>query len=379
MNSNSKPLRISSISDVHCGAKRNGTKFILDNLNKHFSCDEHFSKIDMIIIGGDFYDDLLTYPSPDSGLIDIWISKFIKKCHQFNIVVRVLEGTPSHDRQQSDRFRIINDIHSDISNTSIDLMHVKNLSIEHIDKFDIDVLYIPDEWNHDTSDTLIEVKELLVSKNLTHVDLAFVHGCFDYQMGSVVKDNVKHNSKEYLDIVKGLIFVGHIHQHSSLDRIYSNGSFDRLSHGEEEPKGFLTAIINPDYSYEIKFIENTTARKFITIKCPYEDNELNLKRIEKKVKALPHESFVRIEAKYNSPIITSIDVLKTRWPSIYWSILPKDKDTNEDINVFSKDINYNSILIDKDTITPLVLDRITKLNVSSDILERCALHLKDLL
>lgn len=378
MNSNSKPLRISSISDIHCGNKRNDTRFILENLNKHFSNDEHLSKVDMIIIGGDFFDDLLTYPSIDSGLIDIWISKFLKKCHHYNILVRILEGTPSHDRQQSERFRIINSVHCEVSNSNVDLEYVKILSIEHIDRFDIDVLYVPDEWNHDTADTLIEVKDLLKSKNIYKVDFAFVHGCFDYQLANIIKDNIKHNSNEYLAIVKGLIFVGHIHQNSKLDRIHANGSFDRLAHGEEEIKGFLYAIINPDYSYQITFIENYTARTFITIKCPYEDTEQNLKRIDKRVKSLRSGSFIRIESKYNNPIISNLDIVKRRWPLFNWSILPKDKDTNEEVNVFSQDIIYTPIVINKDTIVSLVIDRVGKLNVSPDIMDRCLLHMKDL-
>ncbi len=378
MNSNFKPLRISSISDVHLGNKRNETKFILDNLDRHFSNDEHLSKVDMIIIGGDFFDDLLTYPSVDSGLIDVWISKFLNKCFKYDILVRILEGTPSHDRQQSVRFKIINSVHCEVSKTNVDLEYVKVLSIEHIEKFDIDILYIPDEWNHDTADTLIEVKDLLKSKNIEKVDFAFVHGCFDYQMGSVIKDNIKHNSQEYLSIVKGLIFVGHIHQNSQLDRIHSNGSFDRLAHGEEENKGFLYAIINPDYSYEMTFIENYTARKFITIKCPYEDTELNLKRIDKRVKGLLSESFIRIESKYNNPIINNLDVIKKRWPLFHWSVLPKDKDNDQEINVFSQDTIYSPIVIDKDTITELVINRIDKLNVSADVMNRCLLHMRDL-
>ena len=319
-------------------------------------------------------------PSEDAGLIDIWISKFLRLCNRYNIIVRVLEGTPSHDRQQSDRFRIINDIHyANDNKTAVDLLYIKTLSIEHIDKYNIDVLYVPDEWNHETSDTLIEVKELLASKNIKQVDYAVMHGGFDYQMGSVIKNNIKHDSKEYLDLVKGLIFIGHIHQHSNCDRIYAGGSFDRLAHGEEETKGFLTATVNKDYSHEIVFVENTTARKFITVKCPYEDAELNLKRIDKHVKKLPSESFVRIETNKANAIVNNIDTLKRKWPFFHWSVLAKDKDIKDDTDIFSEDIIYTPMVIDKETIIPLVIDRISKLNINPDILDRSSMHLKELI
>ncbi len=373
-----KPLRVSVVSDVHLGNKRNDTKFIISNLDKHFSCDEHLSTIDMVVIAGDFYDDLLSYPSIEGGLIDLWISKFLKKCHRYNILVRILEGTPSHDRQQSERFNIISKVHAEVSHCCPDLLYVKSLSIEHIDRFDIDVLYVPDEWSHDTNDTLDEVKSLLKSKNLTQVDIAIMHGLFEYQMGNVIKDNVKHNSKEYLAIVKGLIFIGHIHKRTNLDRIYAQGSFDRLAFGEEEEKGFLTAIINQDYSYEIKFIVNYSARVFMTIKCTSDDIEFNLKKIDKSVKNLRSESFIRVEAKYNNPIVNSSDTLKKRWPCLHWSFLPKETTDVDSTVVFSQDAIYEPIVINKETLLPLVMNRINKFSTDSDILNRCNLHLKDL-
>jgi len=378
MSLNTKPLRISCLGDIHLGHKRNNTAFIIDNLNRHFSNDTHLSKIDIVFIEGDVFDDLLSFPSEDAGLIDIWISRLLRLCSKHNVIVRVLEGTPSHDRQQSDRFRIINEIHSTDIPLSADMKYIKTLCIEHIDKYNIDVLYVPDEWNHETNDTLNDVKELMTGLNLSFVDFAVVHGCFDYQMGDVIKSNLKHNSDEYLSLVKGLIFVGHIHQCSSHSRIHAAGSFDRLAHGEEESKGFLTAIVNPDYSYEMTFVDNYTARKFITIKCPYEDTELNLKRIDKKTRGLPPGSYIRIESKHTNAIVHNLDTLKRRWPLYHWSILLKDKDTGTSIDVFSEIIDYVPMILNKETLTPMVVSRIQKLNVRPDILDRCLLHLEEL-
>jgi len=378
MNLNSKPLRISVISDVHVGSKRNETKYILENLYNCFSNDLHLSNLDIVFIAGDFFDDLLTYPSVDAGLIDMWISRFLKKCNKYNIVVRVLEGTPSHDRQQSVRFDVIANIHCNVSHSYVDIAYIKTLSVEYIEKFDINVLYVPDEWNHETSVTLTEVKELLQSKDIDKVDIAIMHGLFDYQMDGMIKDNIKHNSKEYLELVKGLIFIGHIHKHSSLDRIYAGGSFDRLAHGEEESKGYLDATLNPDYSYTVSFIENTNARKFLTINCPYEDVEINLKRIDKKVKLLNTGSYVRITSKQGNAITSSLDTVRKRWPLLNWSMLIKDKDEKEDtVNVIDESI-YTPMIISKDTIIPLVTDRINKMNIDSNVLDRCMLHLKEL-
>lgn len=373
-----KPLYLSTISDIHLGARRNQSGFIIDNLNKYITCDEHLSKIDMLVFVGDIFDGLLSLPDEDVGLIDKWISNTLKLCYKYKILVRILEGTPSHDRNQSQRFEIINEILFSNNEESLDLKYVKTLSIEHIDRFGIDVLYVPDEWNHTTEETLIEVKNLLSTKGLTSVDFAFMHGCFDFQMPAVVKPSIKHISNEYLSIVKYLIFVGHIHQYSQNDRIFSQGSFDRLAHGEMEAKGFLSAIVNPDASYEVEFIENITARKFITISCTSDEIDDNLKKIEKVVKKLPNQSFVRIEADYKNVILADMDVLARKWPLLIWSSLAKNKDIKEEVNLLSQESIYTPIKIDKTNLSEIVLSRISNLNLSSEVFEKCKLHLKDM-
>jgi predicted MPP superfamily phosphohydrolase len=377
MTLNGKVLRVSTISDIHLGHKRNTSEFIIANLDKYFSNEEHLSIVDLVVIVGDFFDDLLSLASEDVGIIDSWIARFLRLCYKFNVVVRVLEGTPSHDRGQSERFVIINEIQYLSGGRHLDLKYIKTLSIEHIEKFDINVLYVPDEWSHTTDETLVEVKELLLSKSIEQVDFAFMHGAFEYQLPAVVKDTIKHSSKEYLQIVKYLIFIGHVHQHSSYEKIHSQGSFDRLAQGENEAKGFLSAIVNPDTSYEMKFIENVTARKFITVVCKQDDTETNLRKIDKAVKKLPNGSFVRVEAEYTNSILTSLDLIKRRWPLLVWSSLAKKDTSEKEMSVFTQEDTYIPVKIDKDTLLPLVLARLLKLNINPAILDKCKMHLKE--
>lgn len=373
-----KTLRILSISDIHLGHNKTKTDFIVANLNKIFSNDKVLSQVDMVVFVGDVFDRLLSLPAEDTAYIDMWIAKFLRLCRKYNILVRVLEGTPSHDRQQSERFTILNDIHEKHSGVHLDLKHVKDLSIERIDKFGVDVLYVPDEWTPTTEETLAQVKMLMIEKNLDKVDFAFMHGQFAYQLPAHIKNMPRHSEAEYLAIVKYLIFVGHIHTHSTYERIVSQGSTDRLAHGEEGPKGYVKAIVEPSGDYVMTFIENKGAKRYVTVVCPYESVEDNIRKIDAEVKDLSPESFVRIRAEYGSAILTNLDVLKARWPLLIWSTLADKEDKEESKALLDDDIVYTPINIDKDNLAGLLLDRVRKHITDPKVWIICEATLKEM-
>lgn len=370
-------LRIASISDIHLNHRRTKTEFIIQNLNTYFSNDEFLSQVDLLVFVGDVFDDLISMSNEDVSLIQSWIAKCLRLCARYNVCVRVLEGTPSHDRNQSNTFVTINEIHAKNGASEVDLKYVKTLSIEHITRFGIDVLYVPDEWNHDTADTLVEVKTLLKTKGLTQVDYTFLHGCFNYQIPEITKQNIKHNEPDYLALTKHLIFVGHVHKHSRFERIYSNGSFDRLAQNEEEAKGFLYAIVDGS-DYTVKFIVNKTAKRYVSIKSYHDDLADSLKMIDKKVANLPNGSYVRVETSYLNPISGGVDTLKVRWPLFNWSVEIKEKGNTEKITSLVDDVVYTPIIINKETLYNLVIDRLAPFNLHPEILERAKLHLADM-
>ena len=69
------------------------------------------------------------------------------------------------------------------------------------------------------------------------------------------------------EFVKKVIDVGHVHQHRVVGRSVSNGSFDRLNHGDEDPKGLIRIEDYPD-TFKLFFVENEHAAIFNTIKIP---------------------------------------------------------------------------------------------------------------
>jgi hypothetical protein len=374
----SEQLRITSISDIHLLHKNNKTQFIINNLNKYLCNDELLSKTDLLIFAGDVFDGPVAFSNEDIGLINIWVAKLLHKCKRYNVCVRVLEGTPSHDMGQSRIFANINQILFK-GQQSVDLQYVKTLSVEYIERFGINVLYVPDELNHDNHDTYIAVKQLLNTKGLDRVDFAIMHGQFEYQLADVVKKHVKHDSALYLEIVKYLIFVGHIHKYSNMERIYSHGSFDRLAHNEEEAKGFIYATVFKDGNYTCEFIENKTARIYKTVKCHSDDTSINMKRIDKVASKLPDESFIRIMADQTNPIMSANETLKQRWPNLNWSFTKAKENNKRDLAAsYREEEKYTPIIINKDSIRNLLQPRISTLGLSNAVMNRCLLYINEM-
>ncbi len=261
-------LRILELSDIHLGHNNTPTASILKGLYKLLRETPANTEIDLMVLAGDVFDRELTFPNDDLVLIRKWIHDLLCFCKKHDIVLRVLEGTPSHDWKQSFEFAHLNEQ----SAIGADVKYVKTLCIERIEKLDIDVLYVPDEWRTDNNQTWIEVQELLVYKGLTQVDFAFMHGAFAHQMPEEASKWMQfHSAENYLSIVKHHIFIGHIHQYSQFDRILSAGSFDRLSHGDESPKGSIRYVLRSDGSYDIRFIVNKEATIYKTLDlrtCP---------------------------------------------------------------------------------------------------------------
>ena len=362
-----KELKFAVISDIHLGHRNTPTEHIVKNLNKYLTNSKVLEEVDMLVMAGDVFDDLVTLGSDCSPWIMRWITHTLILCAKHDVVLRVLYGTPSHDRGQSKHFVSQAEKIKDMIGHDLDLQYVDALSIEWIERFGINVLYVPDELHHDNADTLVDVKDLMAAKGLEQVDFAFMHGIFAYQAPMIAKETIKHNEKEYLQLVKGVIFSGHDHSHSRFDRIYSQGSFDRLVHGEEEKKGFLKAYYRSPEDYEVKFIENKGAKRYVTVVSYGDDLEEELNRIDRQVCNLPDGSFVRIETKKSLPIAQAVGMLKSRWSNLTWSppLFKEDKEKDTVKDVLDAPPEYTSIIINPTTIAKLCSDQLKAAGVDS--------------
>lgn len=174
-----KDINYIVLSDIHFGHKKNTTEEIIHNLNVFFGLDINdfkFKNHDIIFLAGDVFDSALDYFDPDVARITHWFNSLMSACEKYNIKLRILEGTRSHDWKQSKNLIPIAKLHK-----GLDFKYIEVLSIEIMEDLKLSILYVPDEWSTDSEDTYNQIEDLLKKENLKEVDIAVMHGLFDYQ------------------------------------------------------------------------------------------------------------------------------------------------------------------------------------------------------
>lgn len=359
-----KPLNIACISDVHLGHHRTKSHFILDNLRKAFPDNAETASIDLFLIAGDFFDRLLNFSSDEVQEIQFWIMEFYCLCIKHDIVVRVLEGTPSHDWKQSKIFRTVNRIMGE----KVDVKYVDTLSIEVIERFGLSVLYLPDEWTHEADDTWKQTVELLKAHGLEKVDVACMHGMFEHQLP--MKSSKAHNAERYLGIVKHYIFIGHVHLRSEYQRILAQGSFDRDTHGQEAPKGYYRVRIGDASGDTATFVENPHAKIYLT----WDMREKTLRESMKflaKCLDYPADSNFRLLLKRNDELVQSMQTVRNLYPQYIWTTQLDDLETPETSLQHDDEEIPKPIAMTKDNVVTLASERFPA--DVSDVVKRKAL------
>jgi hypothetical protein len=359
-------INLASLSDVHFGHPHNPAGDIAANIKDAFPIDSPLTAmLDILFIAGDFFDRLLSLNDPETIDIDVLIVYLLRLCKQHNIILYVLEGTSSHDRGQSTRFETLNRV----AKIHAPLKYVKDLSIEYLPGFDINILFVPDDLPGGPSKTLETVRDMMRSKGLEQVDYACMHGQFAFQLPSHV-DAPKHDEVAYLELVKEQIFIGHDHTHKQLDRIHVHGSFDRTGHGYESPKGHIRASKSNDGHWDITFVENVNAMKFITVDATGLDLEATIAKVREVVQTLPDGSYVRVRSEANSPIFTHMDTLIRERPLIGWSKDPQRKKEDELAPMVAEDTLFVPVAITRENIVELMLEQMAKNGASGAIMDK---------
>ena len=374
-----KAVHIAVISDIHLGHKRNKAVNIIRNLDKCFSNNKTLAGLDIVFLAGDVFDELLHLDDPSVGHIKLWIARLLRRCYQLKIKVRVLEGTPSHDRKQSILFVTLNEINSKSGDKLCDLKYIDILDIEYIEEYNMNILYVPDEWGTSAQDCLDQVKAKLSEKNLAAVDCSIMHGMFGYQVPAGLTHLPHHDEEEYLNLTLGPIFIGHIHEHSTYSRIIAQGSADRLSHNEEEPKGYIKATIEPDLTFTATFIENKDAAIYKTITIQTDDITQALMHIDESLRDIPAESNIRIAAHHTNPILSNMSVIKERWPVYVWATKALGKETKVSDVLIDHKHKYVPVVLDRQTIKPLLLGRLSRLSLNQVLIDSATKTLTEVL
>lgn len=360
-------FRIAATGDLHFGHVRHSKEEMILRFKAKFPRNAETARLDVISLGGDIYDHLLSLPHEAVPIIDEWIIWLLRLCKALDIQLWVLRGTPSHDRDQGKRFEILNET----LNIGCDLLYVDELKIIYLPRFGINVLFVPDEWNDSSEKTLEEVHQLMRISGITKVDYAIMHGQFEYQLPPVVKAQ-KHSSEAYLKIVDKLIFINHVHLFTRLDRIIAPGSFDRISHGEEGPKGHVRTIVRASDDFELEFIETENAKIFKSIHCRGLTYDESHEKVMAESEYLPDGSHVRIVADIGNPILLSVGTYEKERPQYIWNALAKtdeDKTLIQQTELLQSKEEYIPIEINRDNVEKLVLDSMLSKNINPEIIK----------
>lgn len=230
------------------------TRHILANMDTFYYKENNLSEIDLSIWGGDFFHDLAPANDPNFSLCQRWIKAHLQRCHDNKVHVRIIEGTSSHDRQQPEQFDILKPLNSPY------IKYIDTLSIEYIPELKINVMYVPDNFGHTSTEIIYDqALKLLAERNLTQVHVIVLHGGFDFQLPAIANKNGSlYDSVKWSALAKHVIFSGHIHKPSSKLNIKGGGSFDRTAFGEMHPKGAYRFWFNED-EFKAEFWENKNA------------------------------------------------------------------------------------------------------------------------
>jgi len=303
-------LKVLTLSDLHVNVARLGAKFSTWSLQEYFRVnDSIISSMDGIILAGDVYDRLLIHPSNETVYIMEWIISLFKYCKDNNLFLRVLEGTKSHDWGQSKDFVIVSRMFK-----MVDFAYYDTVVIERMEKYDTTVLYIPDEWSSTCDKTWDYVLNMMNEQHISEVDIAVMHGAFEYQLDFPGVD--VHVLERYERIVKYYICIGHIHTSIVKGKSYPNGSFLRFAFNEPNPKGGWIHVIE-DGVHKPTFLENENATQFVKVEILLEySTRVSKAKINKAVKKLPNGSFVAIVLNRKSAFMSELSSLKDQYPNI---------------------------------------------------------------
>lgn len=366
----SKPFRLLSFHDVHLGHRTTTTLEVIDAL-KVSILSEDLDVVTCIAFQGDLFDTNLQLSVECVTDIHDFFDWLLRLCKKHDIWLRVLEGTPSHDWKQSKLLITLNRL----LKINCDVQFVERLCVDYLPN-GLSVLYVPDEWSIDPLDTLRQAKDAIRNAGLDKVDFVFMHGAFEYQLPEHL-GVATHSSVLWQELVRYHIFCGHIHQRSKHGKIEVAGSHNRLSHGDESPKGHLRMDLKGDRT-KVTFVENMKAKIYRTIDCIGLSLEAALDSIRDVAKETPPGSFLRTKTLSSEPLTSALDVLRNEYGEFFWSQkVIKDADVGQEDRPVKLE-RYQGTALTRVNLPELVAQKL-KQGQSSEALQQRALKLLETL
>lgn len=344
------------LNDLHLGHHQTPTVHIIKSLMAALPDNTETAELDIIFLAGDVFDRLLTYADDCVFEIHCWIVDLLRLCKKYDILLRVLEGTPSHDNRQSRWFVELNES----AHINADLAYFDSLAVEYIARFDMHVLYIPDEYSATCEITKQLVIEKLASMGLDQVDYTVMHGAFPHQLPSTIDQRSVHDPSYYLSITREAVVIGHVHFYSQYEWIYAGGSLERLRHNEEGPKGHLR-IRRMDTGIQAYFVENRNAMCYVTVLLT-DRNETDAKiALDEQVAVLKAGDYIRVKCRKSDAGLAMMPSYIGRHHALNWGYT-EVKDKGDERDLIDERIELLTTPINSGNIASLLLERVARNN-----------------
>ena len=308
------------LADVHFG-NNHIDPYKLQTAIKLIVFEQITKDLDLITIGGDWFDSALYMDNASAIVGSAVLSDLCHLARENDVAVRLLRGTFSHDR---DQLKGLSKIFSKMS----------NLDFKYYDAPDFDVIknqlrfvYLPDNLN--VSALYIEDKWL--PDHYSNVDCMLVHGYFEHTLPTAIsigKHLEAYNAELLEPYVNYVIAAGHVHKPQGYkDFVYYSGSFDRSNHGEEEAKGCLLFTLYPGNKHTVKAIPNPFATPHITVYLTKEDVDEAVEEVELQIKSrfpTPPWGYLRIAGGQER--LPVVKIIKSKYAG---QLTVTDKDTTK--------------------------------------------------
>ena len=300
------------VADLHFGAS-SGKQLYHELLPVLSVLNNPNTVLDYFMILGDYFDAKCSLTSQSAKYALLFMSRVIEICTERQIKVRIIKGTLSHDVNQLETafghymtkpgldFRIFNTVDEE----------------ELLDGFK--VLYVPEEYITSKEDYY---KEFFKGRPRGYYNLAVVHGAFENVI-PVLKSQEYEGMNTHAPVFTEkdfecaqLVLAGHIHKRTKVaQNIFYVGSYSRFCHGEELPKGCLLVNQVIDKGFDIEFLENKNAPKYITKDLGTTMNILPAEQVIEQIEKLKEESnidFLRvnISLEENDTVLANMAVVK---------------------------------------------------------------------
>lgn len=362
-------LKLGWSQDQHLFAPRLGVDRPLEALRSIFGDDDYTGELDGLFYGGDLFDFYLDKPATDERIQKVlaYMGWRLEQSVKHDYAVRVLKGTPSHDREQNQMWNTVNDI---LGNKA-DFKYIDTLCIENHPVLG-DILYIPDEWKPTADEVWLDVVEALRAKSLTKVHWIIMHGAFKFQLPEHLHSKITflHDEARYSAICSKHILVGHVHIKGQYKNITSIGSLDRKTFGEEAAKGALRIHCSP-VGDDMIFIENTLARTMPTIDIKDLTFDEVITKVSKIIESCdPSYLSIRFVGSKLDEVYINLASISKRFEGVEFVF--KDSEAKAKLNPMVKIDQSELIVHDVDlsikNVTDMLKDRIgSKMNDSIDI------------